>query len=722
VTIFIRLLSARPQTARTVARRLKLTATVAATVFAFAIAATPAAAIVKTVEVSPGNQTTVGLQKHSTTLGEPGAEPLAFSNELGNPVLHQSTTYAVYWDPYDLYHGDWQEVIDNFFTSVGAASGSLASVFAVDAQYTDKTNAPASYRDSFRGAYTDTKRYPAAGCTDPHPMGVGDAVTCLTDKQIREELESFITTHGLQKGMGMIYYVLTPPGVTVCLDGGASASHCSSNSASANSFCSYHSDINPGGLASGDASTILYAAIPWIAGGEGDPLLVVPQKSSVDCQDGGYDPSSKPTPEKPEEAKEKTKAEEKAFEEATVAEKEKLQKTAQLEGPHIQEPNQIPCPTVFDGGCDTGLADIIVNQIGTEQQNLITNPLLNAWQDPKSNEVTDECRNIFALVLGGSATAKEESGAGTLFNQTLAGGNYYLNDTFNLAAALLPYPGVGCLNHVNLTASFNLVTPVNAGDVVGLNGMQSNISLNAAARFSPAGTPEANYAKYTWDFGDGSTPVSGYAPGAPSCEVPWLTPCAASVFHSYTYGGTYPVTLTVTDVAGNVASVTHEITVVGPPPPPPPVPAPAPGTTGTPGAGGAGSSTVPNPLATAAIVSRSLKSAARKGLVVRYSVNEQVAGRFEVLIPRSVAKHLGITGPAATGLPAGSPPEIVASKAILITTKGGRSTVTIPFSKRTSGRLQHTHKLTVTLRLVVRNAAAHGSASTTVVTAATLVH
>jgi len=62
------------------------------------------------------------------------------------------------------------------------------------------------------------------------------------------------------------------------------------------------------------------------------------------------------------------------------------------------------------------------------------------------------------------------------------------------------------------------------------------------------------------------------------------------------------------------------------------------------------------------------------------------------------------------------------SKAILITTKGGRSTVTIPFSKRTSKRLHHTSKLTVTLRLIVRNAAAHSPVSTTVVTAATLIH
>ena len=73
--------------------------------------------------------------------------------------------------------------------------------------------------------------------------------------------------------------------------------------------------------------------------------------------------------------------------------------------------------------------------------------------------------------------------------------------------------------------------------------------------------------------------------------------------------------------------------------------------------------------------------------MVRYSVNEQVAGHFEVLLSRSLARRLGITGPPAVGLPAGSPPQLVIAKAFIVTTKGGRSTVKIQFSKRTAQRL-----------------------------------
>ena len=92
-------------------------------------------------------------------------------------------------------------------------------------------------------------------------------------------------------------------------------------------------------------------------------------------------------------------------------------------------------------------------------------------------------------------------------------------------------------------------------------------------------------------------------------------------------------------------------------------------------------------------MSRSLRNALRKGLVVRYSVNEQVAGHFEVLIARSLARRLKLGGAPATGLPAGTPPQLVIAKAILVTTKGGHSTIHIKFSKHVAERLKHTHKV-----------------------------
>jgi len=669
-------------------------------------------------------------------------EAFQFANPKGNPVLPSSHTYAIYWDPTDNYHGDWQESIDTYFQRMGAASGSLDTVFAVDAQYTDKADQHADYNTTFMGAYADTSPYPEEVCEDPNPLkGVTTPnfqpaqIACITDAQVRTQLKSFITNHQLQTGMGTIFYILTPPGVTVCLDKGGETGHCSDYSTPKsyeNSFCSYHSDVSPTNPENGDANTILYAVIPWTAGGFADHHLPrSAQTSGYDCQDGGYDPSSKPVIEEYEKKHEKTKKqeeEEEAKTEKTHKEKEAQELQELLEGPHQQEPNQ-PAVDGPDGFVDTALADLIINQIAIQQQSVVTDPLLNAWQDPAGKEIVDECRNYFASgELGGSSSASDVTGAGTLYNQTIEGGRYYLNDAFSLAALELPYPGVPCLGGVSLVPEFTSPNPVAAGELVAFDGMESDLSLNWGTEYSATAKPETTYAFYKWNFGDGSPEVTGYAPGSPPgnppttlCEAPWRAPCASSTFHSYQYGGTYEVTLTVTDTGGNTATVTHKVTVAGPPPPTPPTPPAEGGGTGgsgggatpgaapqtaTPGPGSPAPTTVtlPGPVASAAAVPSSLKQVSRSGLVVNYKVNEQVAGRFEVLLAAATAHSLGITGHVASELPAGTPKSLVIGQALLVTTKGGHSSVRIKFSKHIAKRLRRAKKVTLMLRLRVRNA------------------
>ncbi|HWX44682.1 MAG TPA: hypothetical protein VNY52_05100, partial [Solirubrobacteraceae bacterium] len=425
-----------------------------------------------------------------------------------------------------------------------------------------------------------------------------------------------------------------------------------------------------------------------------------------------------------------TEKEQEEFNSAKPEEKAAKEKERELEGPHAEEPNQ-PTGVGPDGTYDGGLADLIVNQIAVEQQNTVTDPLLNGWQDTAGNEATDECRNFFASGgVGGSVSANENTGAGTLSNQTLVGGSYYLNNAFDLAALKLPYPGVPCLAGINLRPQFTVPNPVNAGEIVGFDGMESDISLDAGTAYNAKGEPAPTYATYTWSFGDGTPTVSGYAPGqapgnppASLCEAPWLAPCAGSTFHSYQYGGIYEVTLTVTDVGGNTATTTAKLTVVGPPPP-------GAATAGlgatlgvnTPaGPGGAGGGFVlPRPEATAVAVSNSLKQVARDGLVIRYAVSEQVAGRFEVLLNAATAHHLGIGGRVATSLPAGTPESLVIGQALLVTTKGGRSSVRIRFTKSTAKHLRRAHKVTLTLRLTARNASAQNPLFTTVMSTVVL--
>ncbi len=714
VTIFARLLNSL--IARRPGGRLTFAGGLATGAAALLLTAAPAGAVVTSV-----GPVTVGLQPRASSVYPEASKPKTYANPAGNPVLHGTGAYAIFWDPTDHYWGEWQSSIEDYFEQVGYASGALDTVYAVDAQYTDKSNRPAVYAQSYKGGYVDAHAYPTPGCVDPEPFAVADQIgltlegpptaVCLTSTQVAGELESFIARDKLPKGLGTVYYLLTPPGVTVCLDGGKAAGHCSDYAESSeesyeHSFCSYHADINPDGLASGDGSTILYAVIPWTAGGFGDGHLIEAsdRRSGIECQDDGIDPTGKSGYELEEH-------------------------------PREQQPNQqVPCPDT-DGTCDYGLSDLIINQLSLEQQNMVTDPLLNAWQDEHKYENTDECRFLFGATRGGSSSANPETGAGSLYDQTFGGGDYYLNDAFSLAAERLPYPGVPCLNNVNLVPKFTLPDPVNTGEIVGFNGMGSDIALDAGLDYSSSGAPQPNYATYTWNFGDGTPEVSGYAPGSPTCESPFLSPCAASEFHSYQYGGSYDVTLTVKDVAGDTISVTHTITVNGPPPP-----SSSPGsagsgsgsaggsttqgtgstTQGTGSAAGEGTATIPAPIAAAAIAHQKLRTALHRGLLVSYSVNEQVAGRLEVLLSSAVARRLGISGTPATGLPAGSPAELVIAKAILVTTKAGHSAVHIVFSKRNAARLARAHKLSLMLRMIVRNAAKSNPLTTTVLSNVTL--
>ena len=318
----------------------------------------------------------------------------------------------------------------------------------------------------------------------------------------------------------------------------------------------------------------------------------------------------------------------------------------------------------------------------------------------------------------------------------MAGGTYYLNTAFDKAAFIFSYPGVPCIQGVTLNPKFTAPNPVNAGELVGFDGMESDITLNAASTFPASGAPTTTYPVYTWNFGDGTATVTGYAPGAPSqnspetspCEAPWLAPCAASTYHSYQYGGEYDVSLTVRDVVGNVATTHRTINVVGPA-------RPAAGSSSsssssspgsaTSSSGAAAGSAPVSPqkpsakiVATQAVVSHSLSSALKKGLAIRYSVSEQATGRFEVLLASSVAHKLGLKGPSATGLATGTPAQTIIAKAILVTTKGGGSTYKIKFSRTTADRLRKLSKVSLMIRLVVHNASS--PTVTTVLNTATL--
>jgi hypothetical protein len=85
------------------------------------------------------------------------------------------------------------------------------------------------------------------------------------------------------------------------------------------------------------------------------------------------------------------------------------------------------------GVCDSGeqpngsWADETINVASHEQNESITDPLVNAWYDSAGYEDGDKCAWIFGSATGGSGNA--------LYNQTIDGHNYYVQQEWNNAGS-----------------------------------------------------------------------------------------------------------------------------------------------------------------------------------------------------------------------------------------------------------------------------------------------
>lgn len=184
----------------------------------------------------------------------------------------------------------------------------------------------------------------------------------------------------------------------------------------------------------------------------------------------------------------------------------------------------------YPNGKANGNVDDTLSSLSHEANESITDPELNAWFDEEGFENGDECRNTpfgedYGAPLGG--------GAGTLFNESISGAHYYLqqewsNDIEDCAQRVGPAkPAIANPGAIapGKTVEFN-----GAGSVPGDGGIVS----------------------YEWEFGDGGV-------GA-----------GAHPLHAYAAVGTYTVTLTVTDDGGFTYSTTRQVEVMIPLPPPPP--------------------------------------------------------------------------------------------------------------------------------------------------------
>ncbi len=211
----------------------------------------------------------------------------------GGGVMPSSTNYVIAWVPQGYsgnpfqdaagpgYQGDpgldsgncdgdicgYMYGVAQYFKDLAAASGQNTNSNSVATQYNDGFGhtaasnvqvAPAG--NGPNGVYLDTDPVPGgSGCTVTATTTEGGDASgqggfCITDAQVQSELNSFLTAHGLPRGLTNEYYLLTPPDVVTCLD--QQGTECSGNAPiDSASFCAYHSAATLG------SSAFLYSLI-----------------------------------------------------------------------------------------------------------------------------------------------------------------------------------------------------------------------------------------------------------------------------------------------------------------------------------------------------------------------------------------------------------------------------------------------------------------------------
>ncbi len=175
----------------------------------------------------------------------------------------------------------------------------------------------------------------------------------------------------------------------------------------------------------------------------------------------------------------------------------------------------------YPNGNSNGNVDDTLSSLSHEANESITDPRLNAWYDEEGFENGDECRNTpshedFGAPLGGSS--------GTLFNQSIGGGNYYLQREWS--------------NDIDDCAQrVGQPTPQIA------NPGQAIVGQPVSFDGSGSAPGDGGIVSYEWDFDDGDT-ANGPKP-----------------VHAFSTTGAFLVTLTLADDGGFTSSTSREVIV-----------------------------------------------------------------------------------------------------------------------------------------------------------------
>ncbi|MBV8430106.1 MAG: PKD domain-containing protein [Solirubrobacterales bacterium] len=666
------------------------------------------------------------LQAGSWPLSAP-TQPICWHS---GPVMHSNETFALEWEGQapNTYWSTVKNYVHNFLSDVAAASGGLNTPYAITTQYWDGPSVQdrAANSSVFGGGCDDNGTanckfgsITGSGAGNPLPSpndanncevgkvtgnnvwggtyGGGPATIpnnlCITDSEIKGEVTSLIDNDGLIKytepGHTPLVTVLTPPGVVVCLD--QAGTLCSANgrltppaptltpaasnqntttqqipAGSWNVVLTYDTtsgETLPSAPTSvtttGASSTITVTSPPTDVNVTGYYVYVAPAGSDYYVRQGGVQPigtddmltsvsrfgATPPT----------TPATFCSYH-GQVTDPQTNQPVSYVVQPwtaftSCDEPDvpTLPDPPPVDQ-LEKNAAMRLVSPLSQSELSAIVNPFFNGWFGQDGLEIDDQ-----------NGCQPHDKGIDTSNFGTSNQSPYYLQRESNNTSVVDsdPYTYAGCAPVDTLGPAFVAPSAINQGDTIDLDGSDTESTL---------AIPNANY---SWNFGDGTT---GTGP---------------SVEHTYSTGGNYTVTLTVTDRGGNQATLSNAIQVLSATGLPVPV---------TPGGG-----TTPPSLGSTGLMVRlqllpqALRSVLNSGIALQVRSTESANGFATISISRSAARRAHIK--------TGRKPYVVIGTGTVSQVKDGTVTLHLRLSSSMVKKLKHLKHVSLSVRLALVDSA-----------------
>jgi PKD domain len=632
--------------------------------------------------------------------------PLLSSGALcyrGGPVINKNETFALTWDQQRAYWSGTRGYAERFLRDVADGSGKLSSPFAVTQQYNGSANSQypagggrAENTSTYGGGCIDNGTvggsacdfgassvngaghdFPANACKPSGGSfgGAGSATTnttCLSDAQLQGELQTMIQQTGIASrtspGYTPLVTLLMPPGVVTCLDApgsGVTGKLCSANgdsppppvvdtgagSINAGTYTVEVTYLTATGesLPSGPQSvtvnangSMTIAPPPQISGETGWNAYVNGQlqNTSPNAVSSSFTVSTvntgpAPQPSVPAFCSYHSQVNVGGTEVAYVVQPWNV-------GTACDEPDSPPfSPTDTPQVLAAKAGMRLVSPLSESQIAAIVDPALNGWFASDGSEIDDN---------GGCAPLPK--GYDSVNVGSSSQNPYLLQREFNNAGVIESDPNTyfGCAPGVLLQPEFVVPSAVNPGDEVQFDG-----SVSASTLIVPK-------AEYKWQFGDGATATG------------------PSVVHSYTKGGTYTVTLTITDRGGNTDTLSQTVTVLG-----------GSGNTGGSGSPGSGGSSKGGLQVHILLMPQSLHTVIKHGVDLRVTSNAKANGIAWVSIPRRLAKRAHIK--------AGHKPFVVIGVGTVSGITDGTVSLHLKLSRSVAAKLRHLRHVTLAVRL-----------------------